>query len=192
MTVCAVGQVVSGGACTTPVLHYTDKVYATWTDRYPFVVTRTGAVRVKNMTPYDGLGKDLFSCLISSYALADGKIPVLCKDLANLRYRELYIDPTKDELHELTGTLPADLAYTLTADGVFFVSFSAKWGDVEPFPNVLHPTWGAFARVADGWYFQPNDQVTTIKFQDNFGNVSLVKQGDNIAGNIYIMFSYSN
>jgi hypothetical protein len=182
------------GVCrNTQALRYTGKVYALWTDKYPFVITRTDAARVKNVTRWNGLGNDLFNCLIANYALSDGKILALCKDLAELKYRVLYINPLKNEFYEYVGELPANLHYTIRADG--FISaddLGNGWGDVQKFDPTT-PTWGARAQVADGWYFTPNDQAWVLKFQDNAGAVSTLKAGTfEKEGNLFLMISYNN
>lgn len=197
--VCTLPATWNGTACADPVLHYTDKVYAVWTDAYPFVVTRAGAVRVRNMTQYDGPHQTLFNCAISSYSLADGKIPLLCKDLANNRYRELYINPERDELYEYVGTLPSELGYTLNASGNIITSLGAKWGDLaETFIGYDHhePTWWSAAKIASGWFYTKSDSIGAdwiLTFQDNAGATSIVKAGTAQAdGNLRIMFSYSH
>jgi len=192
---CISGTSWDGNACKQTVAHYTDKVYALWSSKYPFSVTKTGVTRVTNMTKYVAVGGgfDLFGCLISSYALSDGKIPLLCKDGVQFKFHELYIDPVKEEVHEFVGVLPADLSYVLTTDGTGLTTFSAKWGDVVQDIDPLHPTWEARAKVVDGWYFSPNNQNSVLYFQDNTGNVSTVAQKvPLIDGNVRIMFSYSN
>ena len=190
---CTPGTTWDGNACKVTVLHYTDKVYALWTDRIPHVVTKTGAVKLKDMTKYAGDHLGIWGCIISSYPLADGRIPLVCNENTTFHYHEFYIDPSKDEMHDFVGTLPADLSYTMNADGTGLVSFSSKWGDVVQDVDPLRPTWEARARVADGWYFTPNNQNAVLYFQDNAGNVSTVAQKTPlIDGNVRIMFSYTN
>lgn len=199
---------LDGGASTTiswkttfvveadPVLHYTDKVYALWTDKYPHAVTRSGVTKVKNMTQWNGLGKDLFLCFIANHPLADGKILTLCKDLAGMKWHTLYIDPTKDEMYEYTGTVPADLVYTVDPDsGIPAASLGASWLDVDK-PTAAHPQWNSFAKVTDGYYYtEIGSSGGLLKFIGNDGAVSIIADKNplvNGIGTIQVMWSYNN
>lgn len=178
------------------VLHYTDKVYALWTDKYPYAVTRSGVTKVKNMTQWNGLGKDLFLCFIANHPLADGKILTLCKDLAGMKWHTLYIDPTKEEMYEYAGTVPADLVYTVDPDsGIPATSLGSSWLDVDK-PTAAHPQWNSFAKVTDGYYFvEAFSSGGTLKFIGNDGAVSIIADKNpliNGNGTIRVMWSYNN
>ena len=196
--VCPAGEepAVNGQSCVAQVLRYTDKVYALWTDKYPYAVTRTGVTKVKNMTQWNGLGKDLFLCFIANHPLADGKILTLCKDLAGLKWHLLYIDPTKDELREYSATPPADLVYVVSPEGgILAAGLGTSWLDVDK-PTTAHPQWNSFAKVSDGYYFvEAFSSGGTIKFIGNDGVVSIVADRDPLVngnGTIQVMWGYNN
>ncbi len=194
--VCPNGQLASqdGQTCVAQVLRYTDKVYALWTDKYPYAVTRTGVTKVKNMTQWNGLGKDLFLCFIANHPLADGKILTLCKDLAELKWHLLYINPEKEEMYEYTSAPPADLAYTVTPQGgIDAATFGLNWLDVD-LPDPAHPTWYNFAQVAEGYYFTDIQTIgKTLRFIDNTGATTFVAEDPSGRGvTIRVLKAYSN
>lgn len=194
--VCKTGEEVKDGVCVATILRYTDKVYALWTDKYPHAVTRTGVTRVKNMTQWSGLGKELFLCFIANRPLADGKILTLCKDLAQLKWHTLYIDPTKEEMYEYTDAVPSDLVYTVDPDGgIPETSLGASWLDVDK-PTTAHPQWNSFAKVADGYFFvEAFSSGGLLKFIGNDDVVSIVADKNPLVngnGTIRVMWSYSN
>ncbi len=177
-------------------LHYTEKVYALWTDKYPHAVTRTGVTRVKNMTPWNGLGKELFLCFIANHPLADGKILTLCKDLAELKWHLLYIDPTKEELREYSALPPSDLVYTVDPDsGIPAATLGSSWLDTTSAAVPGHPDWWQSVKVAEGYYFTPEKTLgASIMFQDSTGAVSTVAAVDPSGRGvtIHILHGYSN
>jgi hypothetical protein len=178
--VCAVGSAWDGNTCkatASSVLHYTDKVYAIWTANWPFTVTKTGVTRVVNKTSLPGV-LPYVNCWLASKPLPDGKVLTNCVDNTSSASGRhvLYIDPTKDELHDYGGTVPSDVI----------------WLDVARFDQ-LKPEWGAKAQVSDGWYFNLSTDGRTIKFQQNgTGTISVIKVGTLDDDTIKILVSYSN
>jgi hypothetical protein len=203
----------SGTAGTTPAvthvnqsftlvnkLTYAEKVYASWTNRNLYsvnkavvgVVTTYTVAKVINTTQYGSGGNDLFNCLLATYALPNGKVLALCKDVIGLKYHLFYINPETDKLYEYGDAVPVDLSYTLSADQSTVTSQGVKWGDAAP-ADPLHPTWGAHAQVAGGWYFTLAVSGWILEFQDNANVVSIVKSGTFATdGTVRLLVSYSN
>lgn len=176
VTVCAVGETVTGGVCGTPVLRYTDKVYALWTGAYPFVVTKTGVTKVVNKTRYAG-SMPFYNCWLSETPLSDGKVLASCQYVVDYTRSVYYIDPTKDELYEYTGTVPGNIV----------------WKDVQSFDPAT-PTLGAKTRVTDGLYFTTFDIAWVLKFQADVTNVvTVVKAGTfEVDETVNLLMTYNN
>ena len=185
LVTCIAPQVAdsTGTKCVTPppvVLHYTDKVYALWKYGLPFVVTKTGVTKVVNKTSFpvpSGYNYSLNGCELADKPLANGWILTRCWDGATVTLQTFYIDPNKDEMYDYTGTVPADTVWHRVAS-------------IDP----VTPTWGAKAKVADGWYFTAFDNSWVLKFQaDATGAVTVIKEGTFAAdGNLLLLMTYNN
>ena len=166
----------------TTVLHYTDKVYALWTGAYPFAVTKTGVAKVTNKTQYTSGFYPLSNCwLMDSSFLSQtgGRILTNCQDAIGGGRHSLYIDPTKDELYEYTGTVPTNIV----------------WHAVTPVSLVLHQAgWGSQAQVSGGWYYTIGTSNWVLWFLDDKTGISaIVKQGNLQADeNIDYLSTYTN
>ena len=179
------------------VLHYTEKVYALWTAGYPFAVTKTSAVRVTNKTSIAGIAPYM-NCWLAEKPLADGKVLTDCQDVVSYNRHLLYIDPTTDELHEYETT-PQVWDTTPTTPGrvcgwcnIYSYPAGTTWIDVQVY-DPAYPTWGAKAKVSDGWFFT-TDTAWVLNFQaDATGLVTTVKAGTfSVDGTIKLLISYSN
>lgn len=175
-----------------PVLHYVDRVYATW-GTYPYKVMKTGVTRVKNMTQYTAGAIPLFNCWLANAPIADGKILVSCQDGITLRRHVLYIDPvTTDEMYEYSGSLPTSLAYTENADKTWTLPANTGWID-HYVPDPATPNWGAKAHTAEGWFFTTFINGWTMLFMDNQGVTYTVKAGDWVTdGVVTELVTYNN
>lgn len=175
-----------------PVLHYVDRVYATW-GTYPYKVMKTGVTRVKNMTQYTAGAIPLFNCWLANAPIADGKILVSCQDGITLRRHVLYIDPvTTDEMYEYSGSLPTSLAYTENADKTWTLPANTGWID-HYVQDPATPNWGAKAHTAEGWFFTTFINGWTMLFMDNQGVTYTVKAGDWVTdGVVTELVTYNN
>jgi len=181
----------AGTSCVTPVLHYTDKVYALHTGNYVYVVNKTGVAKVKNMTKYVDGFYPLANCWLSPTPQDDGKILVACQDAMSLHCHMLYINPVTDEIYEYAGAVPTNMAYVENADFTWTIPANSVWtwyATIDP----ATPTWGAKAHVTDGWYYTSNNNAATLLFVNNQGVVTTVNAGNFATDGSYpLLISYS-
>lgn len=164
------------------VLSYSEKTYALWTGAYPYAVTKTGVTPVVNKTKYTFGVRPLTRCIImdpSFLSKTKGKILTECQASDGSGRHVLYIDPTKNELHEYTGTIPSGII----------------WLDVTPFNLVRNKIgWDSQTKVVDGWYYTLLTGDWELWFlSDSTGLSTVVKAGTFIVdGNIKYLATYSN
>ena len=169
--------------------YYTDKVYALWTEKYPYAVTKTTVTRVENMT---GRPRIAF-CLIANRAELSGIILVLCKDFDALTWNVFYIDPLAETLHEYKGALRPDLAFTPTENGNrVYLTKDTGWIDLG-LPDQTFPEWLTYAAVENGWYFVTVSNMMSLRFQDRSGITTIVKDGEFwTTGTVRTLSAYSS
>ena len=162
-------------------LKYTDKVIAIWNGGYPYLVNKTGMVKVINKTQYQAGFIPLGICDLGYPQLTDGKVLSRCTNAVAtpstpaLTRVISYIDPIKGEMYDFTGTVPTNVV----------------WRSFEN--NADKPEWGAKARVSDGWYYVLFNSDWILNFQPDSGAVTTVKAGTFLGdGNINILIAYSN
>jgi hypothetical protein len=197
-TTCGVNSAAVNGICQAnapTVLHYTDKVYAVWTGGQLYSVSKTDVKLLTNKTSFTTGFFPLANCwLPKSGPLADGKVLASCQDAFGLRRHYLYIDPTKDELYEYTGAVPANLACTENANKTWACPAGNDWVSVQDVPPSGAPTNSVAAtKVGDGWYYNTNSNNYAIFFLTTAtGNVTTVKDGTGIEGTVGLLMTFSH
>jgi len=175
------GQMVVNGVCTDPVLSYPATVYLLWTGGYPYVVTGTDVIPVKNMTKYTSGFWPLSLCWImdpSFLSQTKGKVLTNCQDATGGGRHDLYIDPTNNGLYEFTGTVPANII----------------WHAVTPIDAVLQqPSWASQAETPDEWFYTLKAANWVLYSLNKKTGVSTIKKAGTLAkdGNIDYMNSYT-
>ena len=126
------------------ILSYTEKTYALWTGAYPYAVTNTGVTPVVNKTKYTFGARPLSKCAImdpSFTARMKGKVLTECQASDGTGRHVLYIDPSKNEIYEYSGTVPTDVV----------------WQDVTPLDLIVlirlshPPTTGSMLSICANW-----------------------------------------
>ncbi len=197
---CPTGTAWNGAICATTVLHYTDKVFAIWTGKQIFAVTRTSVTLVTNKTQYTTGGWPLAACWMappSVSILADGQILHTCQDAVSLRRHYLALNPITNEQTEYAGPVPAILQCTENADKSWTCQANSPWVSYQETAPVGAPAGSATAaQVSYGWYFL--DDLTRKNLQLlEAGVTTTVKLAtevltDFINGQLYAIFGYSN
>lgn len=154
---------------------YADKVVILWTASYPYMLTKSGAVRVVNKTHYAGLAP-FYNCWLAEKPLTSGKVLTSCQYSVDFTRAVYYINPTNGAMYDYAGAVPVDNV----------------WHDVQPF-DPMFPTWGAKAKIAAGWYFTTTDTRWVIKFQTDGTNAVSTIQSGTLAenGDVPLMRTYS-
>jgi hypothetical protein len=156
---------------------YTDKVIAIKDGGYPYMVTKTGAVKVVNKTQYQLGFIPLSICDLGYPQLTDGKVLTRCSNaVATASTPALtrvitYINPVTGENYDYTGTVPANIV----------------WHSVDS--NADKPEWSAKARVIDGWFFTPYNATTNLRFQADTGVITNIQSGGDPFN---VMLTYNN
>ena len=163
-------------AIDATALHYTEKVIAI-KGGYPFMVAKTGAVKVINKTQYLAGFIPLGLCEYGYPQLTDGKVLTRCTNAvatastpANSRVVS-YINPVTGEMFDYTGTVPSNTVWRSVVN------------------NADKPEWGAKARVSDGWFFTPFNATSNLKFQTDTGIITDIQSGGD---SFNVMDTFSN
>lgn len=195
---CALPAVWDGSACTVPVLHYTDKVFAIWTGGQIYAVTKTSVTLVTNKTQYTTGSYPLWGCWMappSVSILADGEILHACQDAVTLRRHYLALNPITGEQNEYAGPVTATLQCTENADKTWSCPVNTDWVAVQgSAPAGAPANDGTATQVSDGWYFTTGGTRSTLKFKTTAtGMESVVKAGDAfVDGNIRVLLTFGN
>lgn len=138
-----------------------------------------------NKTKYTFGLRPLSRCAImdpSFTVQTKGKVLTECQASDGSGRHVLYIDPTKNEIYEYSGTVPTGIV----------------WQDVTPLDLVMFRAgWSSQTKVEGGWYYTIGNPVLdnwVLRFLDDSTAIStIVKAGTFLVdGNINYLVTYSN
>lgn len=161
---CGGGLTWNGNQCVTPVLHYSEKVYAIWGIFVkPYLLNKDGTKTVvENASSYTtgGGGINPLAGCAKGIKLADGRRLLRCQNTANGTQVDLYLDPSTNKMHDFTEALPPGATWTyVQTDGAHY------------------PTWARETMASDGTYFVESPVIWKVMFQDLAGRVSVAVDG---------------
>ena len=154
---CIAPTVWDGNACTPPVLHYAETVYAVWGLNKRVYKVAVGGVKVEvtNKTSHPfafncGLGK----------VLADGRKLANCVDPADGKLYPMAINPVDNTMSDYTGAVPVDVSWVYADAG-----------------GAHYPVWSSEVLTSTGTYYVEGLHTSTILFQDLNGVVTTAVAG---------------
>ena len=153
---CIAPTVWDGNACTRPVLHYAETVYAVWTLGRVYKVAVGGVkVEVTNKTSHPFA----FNCELGK-VLDDGRKLARCVDPADGKRYPLAINPVDNTMSDFKEAVPSDV----------------NWVNVQT-DGVHYPFWAREALTTAGAYYVDNLDTSTIHFKDLNGVVTTAVAG---------------
>lgn len=176
---CTAPAVWDGSACTTPVLRYSEKVYATWYGAQIYAVTKTSVTLVANKTSFQYGIWPINDCMFprANGIMADGKILVSCVAAGGTLTRHYFaLNPVANEITEYAGQVPTKLQCTTVE--TWKCPADTDWVPTQHFfPQIGAPS-GAWAatHVSDGWFFSKDTDTESLYFATNDNNVVLLQK----------------
>ena len=153
---CVAPTVWDGNACTRPVLHYAETVYAVWTLGRVYKVAVGGVkVEVTNKTSHPFAG----NCELGK-VLDDGRKLARCVDPADGKRYPLAINPMDNTMSNYTGVVPVDVNWVYLATG-----------------GAHYPFWSNETLTSTGTYYVEGLRNSILLFQDLNGVVTTAVAG---------------